>query len=258
MKNILKALTITLILLIGVEIKAQPYDSTIYEVGSAAGIPFDTDWSFYFDTQLHFAGIENDSNIQVFTINWFNDGNPFIATCTRHIPEMADFDDVEISLNFTELMEPEDSVFLYTSSDFITWNLLGKWGALNEMLSASRDFSTNGDAEYVKLEITGTVPSGGGIYKFSDFVVKVESVLNIGIEDNIIYDQTVYSYDDNIVIRSTSYDEYAVILYNLNGKEVYSKSFNGSTEIELSIPVGVYFVNVTSKKGTFNKKVVLK
>jgi len=259
MKNILRSIIVAVVLIGTSQVKAQIYDHTIYEVGSNAGVAFDTDgWAFdLMATDLFYTDITNNANTQDFYLYWFNDNNPFTATSSRAVPQMANYTDVEISLNFTFLNEPEDSVFLYTSNDFVNWNLLGQWGSMNGSISATTSF-TNVNDEYVKLELKGTVPSGGWHYHFSDFVVKVDtSNINVGISDNIVEDHRIYSYDDKIRIEANNNDEYEVAVYNLNGQTIYSETASGSKEILLSIPQGIYMVNLTSKGNSITERVMI-
>ena len=261
MRSTLLSITIAAGLsLFTLQMRGQVYDHTIYEVGSNAGISFESDgWAFdLVATDLFYTSITNVSNTEEFYLYWFNDFNPFTATSTRAIPPMANYTDVEISLNFTDLNEPEDSVFLYTSNDFINWDLLGQWGSMNGGISATTTF-TNVNDEYVKVELKGTVPSGGWHYYFSDFVVKVDTTnINVGISDNIVEDHRIYSYDDKIRIEANNNDKYEVVIYNLKGQVIYSETASGNKEILLTIPQGVYIVNLTSKGNSITERVMIR
>ena len=260
MRTTLLSISILALTLNTMQLQAQIYDHTIYEVGSNAGVSFESDgWTFgLVATDLFYTSITNVSNTEEFYLYWFNDFNPFTATSTKAIPAMANYTDVEISLNFTFLNEPEDSVFLYTSNDFVNWNLLGQWGSDNSSISATTTFA-NVDDEYVKLELKGTVPSGGWHYYFSDFVVKVDtSNSNVGISEQAVADHRIYSYNDKIRIEAKYSDQYEVVVYNLNGQAIHSETASGSNEILLTIPQGVYIVNLTSKGNSITERVMIR
>jgi len=92
--------------------------------------------------------------------------------------------------------------------------------------------------------------------RLNTFSISASGTLSIE-SSNISENYNVYSYNKNIVVKSNSFNDYMITVFNLNGQVVLNKTTNGNTETTLDVDNGMYIVNVNDGINSFNQKVII-
>ncbi|WP_159951510.1 lamin tail domain-containing protein [Polaribacter septentrionalilitoris] len=110
------------------------------------------------------------------------------------------------------------------------------------------------NSEY-KITLSETLNGVGRFYLHT-----TQSVLNV--DDSIVLNSVSIFKTSNSNLRVTGLPKGkgSISLYNIIGKQVFTTSFKSSNVNNISLPrltTGVYFVNLMTKKGKLNKKIIL-
>src|SRR5690606_36349660 len=92
-------------------------------------------------------------------------------------------------------------------------------------------------------------------FQFGQIIIYGDLITNI--QENIANNFNVYSYNKNLVVKTTLLENYNIRIYNLSGQEVMLKNAQGNQDIPLTLATGMYIVNINNGKESFNQKVVV-
>lgn len=109
----------------------------------------------------------------------------------------------------------------------------------------------------LKISINGTHDGtiSPDIYELRGLKIEVDQTTNI--QENIANNFNVYSYNKNLVVKTTALENYNIRIYNLSGQEILVKNAQGNQEIPLTLATGMYIVNINNGKESYNQKVVV-
>lgn len=118
-------------------------------------------------------------------------------------------------------------------------------------------FNISNSTDSIELIFNVTVPPSpvAGIFELANFKLYGDLITNI--QENITNHFNVYSYNKNLIVKTTEFETYALTVYNLSGQEVFTKNTNGNQDIPLTLVTGMYIVNINNGKESFNQKVVV-
>ncbi len=94
-------------------------------------------------------------------------------------------------------------------------------------------------------------------FKLINFQLFGDTITTTNIQENIANNFSVYSYNKNLVVKTTALENYSIRIYNISGQEVLVKNAQGNQDIPLNLATGVYIVNVSNSKESYNQKVVV-
>ncbi|CAG7580996.1 MAG: Protease 1 [uncultured marine phage] len=97
------------------------------------------------------------------------------------------------------------------------------------------------------VELTITDDMGTDTETKTSYITVTDST--VGVDENVS-NFNVYSYNSNIVVKSTDFSNYTINVYNLNGQVVFNETTSGDNEFTLDVQSGIYVVYLTSEDGS--------
>ena len=158
------------------------------------------------------------------------------------------YTDLSVEISITEITQTSiNSIDLIEYDD--NGNMITTYNNIN---TQKFDISNNTDSLLIVVNV-----SINTIKTFQFGQIKIYGDLITNIQENIANNFNVYSYNKNLVIKTTALENYSIRIYNLSGQEVLVKNAQGNQDIPLTLATGMYIVNINNGKESFNQKVVM-
>jgi len=158
---------------------------------------------------------------------------------------------IDYTVNYQWILPSNNrDVKLMGSTDGVVYNVIN-----SNIVSGSTYTFDNTISNYTFIKVRFTA-DGKNDVRLSSFSISSTGTLSIE-STNISENYKVYSYNKNLVVKSNSFNDYTITLYNLNGGVVLSKVTNSNTETTLDVSNGMYIVNVNDGISSFNQKIII-
>lgn len=266
MKNIL---LLTCIIMLSFSLVGQNYNLTIYEVGFYDTTNHETfsdhNWTspvitqgtgtvnYTENTTYGYSTIsvtsQNYWELEMekeFTNNELNYGN--IKVTIRLAQTFGDINNSDIKLYYIDdngdILNTSNNSYQLTSSFPTEYTY-----TFNKQIGVS--------IKKLKIVLNGESTQVPYVSSYDLYGLKIEVDGTTNIQENIANNFNVYSYNKNLVVKTTTLENYSIHIYNISGQEVLVKNAQGNQDIPLNLATGVYIVNVSNSKESYNQKVVV-
>jgi len=158
------------------------------------------------------------------------------------------YTDLSVEISITEI-----DIASINSIDLIEYDDNGNMiTTYNNINTQKFDISNNTDSLLIVVNVSINLSK---TFQFGQIIIYGDLITNI--QENIANNFNVYSYNKNLVVKTTLLENYNIRIYNLSGQEVLVKNAQGNQDIPLTLATGMYIVNINNGKESFNQKVVV-
>lgn len=190
-------------------------------------------------------------------IQYSQQSNYTIDIIKEFINNELQYGDIKITISFQS--DLTNQLVLSYIDDNNNTQLIGSQSMSSSGLNHEFIFNKPIGINITKLKISISGTHNGSflpdIYELRGLKIEVDPLTNI--QENITNYFNVYSYNKNLIVKTTEFEDYALTVYNLSGQEVFTKNTNGNQDISLNLATGMYIVNINNGKESFNQKVVV-
>lgn len=243
----------------------QNYNLTTYEIGIYTDSikTFSEDgWSYFLKPTGNMIVTEDQYNYSSkIDVSYSQQQNFDVEIEKEFTNNELNYGDIKITMTFDQEFGGNSDIKLYYIDDNNdTTNIDNQPIVFNVETDYTFTFTKPSGISISKLKIvidgnTNNQFPFASTYELLRLKIEVDGTTNI--QENIANNFNVYSYNKNLVVKTTALENYSIRIYNLSGQEVLVKNAQGNQEIPLTLTTGMYIVNINNGKESYNQKVMV-